>query len=791
MSKIIYNTKIAIRLIIRNKVFSVINIMGLAIGLACTILILIWVKDELSFDKYHKNSDNIYRVIYEQHHANQVVHSAVSPIPLGEALISDFPEILDYSRYGIFFGEVLLSWEDKRFYEDGGCCADPGFLNMFTVEFLSGNPETALNDPSSIILTESFAEKYFGDEDPLNKIIMLESSQALKVTGVIKDVPATSHLKYDFIVPFVIREKWGTVMNNWKDWGSQYTYILLNSNSDINDVNNNISEYLNKFISDNESKLYLQSLKEIYLDDFIYYDNYARKGDYTLVVIFTAIALIILIVACINFINLTTARASTRYREVAVKKAIGAHRKQLIQQFFIESVLITIIALYVSLIIVEIMRPSFNSLIIRNIQINYFDINLILGLLGLTIITATLSGFYPAIMLSSFLPVHIFQGFRSYSTKKLSGRNILVIIQFFLAICLIIFSIMIYKQFFFVRNTETGINTRNVLYSQIRGPIRTNFDNFKNDLLQNPDILNVSSGSSLSTLNSNSSDDLLWEGKEIDASFELISSTVDFDYIETFGLKIINGRSFNEDFTTDIGTAYILNEKAIEMMGIESAVGKSITFNETTGNVIGILKDFRSMFPDQPVEPIIMRIIHDYRNYYFIKLNDNIDQSETIDFIKKSWKKYSSFFPCEPEFIDDYILTQYQSLKNMLKAITWFTLLAIIISCLGLFAMASFITEQRKKEIGIRKVNGATVGEIIFLLVKSLSQLVFYAFIIACPVSYLIVNKWLQNFDNHTNISWWVFMVSGLFAILIALLTVGYRAFNAARKNPVDSLRHE
>jgi ABC-type antimicrobial peptide transport system permease subunit len=765
--------------------------MGLSIGIACTILIGLWIRDEMSFDRYHQKADQIYRVIYEKHNPGQVLHSAVSPIPLGPELKQSIPEIGGFTRFSRFFDEVLLSYGDKRFLESNGAYADPGYFKMFSVAFLSGDPDRVFDEPNAVVITEDFAEKYFGDIDPVNKVMQLEGFFDLKVTGVIKNIPANSHLKYDFIVPIVLFERWGMDISDWNSWGTQYTYVLLNSDTDQAHVDEKIEHFLKRIDPETSDRLYLQPLTRIHLFSFgwINYDNYSSLEDINFIYLFIAIGMIILIIASINFVNLTTARSMLRSREIGLRKVLGANRMQLVIQFLCESFLIILIAFHISLVLAELFRPLFSSMMNKEIEISYFDPLFIRDMAVLLLITTLLAGAYPAFYLSAYQPIKVIRGMLVKGRQNVLFRRALVVVQYALAVAMILFSIMIFKQFSYINSKDLGFNSENVLYIQLRGQSRRNYSAFLEELKQVPAIKGVTGGANISTLNASNSDNADWPGKEPGESFEVLSSYVNFGFTDMFDIRIVEGRDFSREMAADSTEAFLVNEMAVSMMGLSEPVGAALTFNGEQGRIIGVMKDYHHSSLYFDISPVIMAVRKSLVNYLFIKLN-RINE-ETIGMVREKWESVFPDYPFEYGIYDNYISEVYRPEQQTAKIINAFTILAIFISIIGLIGLASYEIERRTREIGIRKVNGAGEKEIITLLTGDFLKWVVVAIIIGTPLAWFFIGKWLDRFAFRTSFSWWVFLATAAIVLLMSILTIVFRAWYAARINPVEALRYE
>ncbi len=776
--------KVALRNIKKYKAYSFINMAGLAIGMACCILILLWVQDELSFDRFHENADEIYRVVSEIQTADRVTHNARTPNPLGPAVKEKYPEIMNFIRYQGFDG-WLVQAGDKSFINDNLGTADPSFFEMFTFPFLIGDPKTALNERYSIVITESMGRKYFGPEDPMGKIIRI--GEDFKVTGVIKNIPENSHLHFDCVIPIINMESyWETDLKDWEDIRF-YTYVQLHKESSPEDVSEKISGIIKEHLPKSPTKVYLQPMTDVHLrSDFeADLDNY-NQGSMAYVFIFSITALSILLIACINFMNLSTARSANRAKEVGIRKVAGAQRMDIIRQFFGESILLACIALIFALLLVELLLPLLNDLSGKNLALDFSgNIQLLLGLLAIALLTGLFSGSYPSLFLSSFQPVTIMR--KDFSSKPSSGslRKILVVFQFALTIILLIGTTVIYSQLNYIRHRDLGFDKDHVLEFWTA---HTDYEALKNELLKNPNILSVTN-SETPGREPWGATGLDWDGKISGEEVRFYPTMADCDYLETLKLEMVEGRFFSKEFPADVTQAVVVNEAAVKAMGMESPVGKRLRFREWEATIIGVIKDFHQTSLHNPIEPLVFRYSYDFP-HILAKINSE-NVPETLVFMEKTWKKFVKDYPFTYEFLDEKIDNFYKTERTIGKVFQYFTSVAILIACLGLFGLASFTAEQRTKEIGIRKVLGAEVSGIILLLSREFTKWILFANVIAWPVAYLVANEWLKNFAYRVNMRLEIFIFSAALALVIAILTVGYQAIKAALANPVDSLRYE
>jgi putative ABC transport system permease protein len=772
------------------KGYTFINIAGLAIGIACCILILLWVREELSFDGFHEKADRLYRIVEQQYYAGgELFPVAVTPAPLAPALKEEIPEIVDAARI-TRSPRLLIRYGERMFYESDIALADPSFLAMFDFPLTKGDPGTALNKLNSIILSESMAQKYFGDEDPVNRVLKIGNMYDLTITGVVKDVPPNSHLQFNFIIPFEIMKMAGDPLDQWGN-NSYFTYVELAENADTYAAQEKITGFLKKHIPETSTTLHLQPLKRIHLySDFT--ADVSGHGDIKYVFIFSLVALFVLFIACINFMNLTTARSSNRAKEVGMRKVTGAHKADIVKQFLGESMLFVFVAFLFALGIVLLLLPAFSNL--SGKQLSLFtgeSWDLFAALIGVAILTGLISGSYPVLYLSSFQPVTVLKGALKSGPRSSTFRRVLVVVQFSLSIFLIIATSVIHSQLEYIRNKKLGYNKEHVIYMRIGMNAVRYYEPYKREALTNPDILGISWSHQLPAYIVNSTSSVNWTGKDPNESILIHNTAIDYDFIDTMNMEIVDGRDFSREFPTDEKEAFILNEEAAKLLGEDSPVGKPFTLWEIKGKVIGVVKNFHFKSLNTHVEPLVIRLLKPQPySYMFIRIRgENVTGS--IKYLEKTWRDIATVFPFEYQFLDEYYDRTYRAEQRMGTLFNGFTTLAIFIACLGLLGLASFMAEQRTKEIGIRKILGASVSNIILLLSREFVLLVTISNILAWPLAYYLMNKWLENYAYHAAINLFFFFASAFAALGIALLTVSYQAFRAASSDPIDSLRYE
>ena len=786
MPELLWNyVKVAIRKIRRHKGYSFINISGLAIGMACCFFVFLWVQDELSFDRFHSNVKEIYRVLLNPQDTD--IYGSYGPGPLGPALKADYPEIINFTRT---FGEANGPLKYRNQVFTGKVRGvDNSFFEMFTFPFIKGDSKNCLSEPRSIVLTEKMAAILFHEEDPLGKTVGFEwwgTWHNLKVTGVIENVPSNSHLYFDYLLPFEFVTWSGMTIEDW-DVVAYQTYVLLPENANSSAVQEKIAGTVQRHFPESPYTLYLEPLTRIHLY------NFPGGGPITYVYIFSLIGALILGIACINFMNLSTARSMERAREVGMRKVVGSTRAQLVKQFLGESVLLSFISFILALILVQLLLPSVNKIVGKPLMLLHSGSPLFI-FLGMAILTGILSGSYPAVFLSGFRPVLVIKGHMRSGSQNIRVKKLLVIGQFIVSIALITGTLVIYQQLLYVRNTDMGINKSHVINMELRGGLRSQYGTIKSELLRNPDIQAVSA-TNASFFKRFGTDKIGWEGKPEDKRIFMAIHSVDFDYQKIFDIQMAQGRYFSRDFPTDISDGIIVNETAAKIMGMGSPVGQRIScwipFDpRRSGTIVGVAKDFHFRSLHEKISPLIIVIAPGWFTDAYIRIKpENV--AETLGFIEKTIKEFAPDFPLEYSFLDEDIDNLYKTEQRIGNLARYGTFLAILIACLGLFGLASFTAEKRTKEIGIRKVLGASVSGIVLLLTKEFTKWVIVANLIAWPIAYFVMSRWLQNFAHHINIGIGMFLLAAALALVTALITVSFQAVKTATSNPVDSLRYE
>jgi putative ABC transport system permease protein len=793
MPALVWNyIKTTLRMIRRQKGYSLINISGLAIGLTVCMLIVLWVADEWSFDRFNTNVGRIYRIYRDESATQMNSTSALTPPPMAAALKQDFPEVIMASRFG-HWERQLVTYKDKSFNETRFMHVDPDFFSMFSFPLVKGNPDSVFSNPYSVVLTENTAAKYFGSEDPIGKVLTVNKSFDVIVTGIIHNESLNSSLEFDLLSPFEILLKESIGEKNADNWGfnSFGTYVMLEKTASAENLNQKLKGYLKKYTEEDTDELSLQPLTEIHLFSNLGHDL-KNRGNIKYVWIFSALAIFVLLIACVNFMNLTTARSANRAKEVGLRKVVGAGRPQLIRQFFGESVLMAFIALVIALFLLELFLPLFNALSGKQLTSSWRNnAALLSGFIGLTLLTGIFSGIYPALFLSSFQPIRILKGTTHSSGTNPLFRKVLVIFQFSLSLFLIIGTLIISNQLSYMRNIDLGFNQEHIIHMSIHGDLHEKYGAIRERFLQNPDVLHVTASMALPTNIQSSPGTPMWEGRPPDAKMEIKADFVDYDYIETFEIPLVEGRSFSQKYSTDAETGFIVNEEAVRRMGLEEpAVGKKFGFWGIDGQIIGVMKDAHFQSLQYKIEPLVFKMFPSWLSRMYVKFrSDNV--AATLASLEKTWNEMNLGYPFEYRFLDEDFQNLYKTDATLGKIFQTFAALAVFIACLGLFGLASFISEQKTKEIGIRKVLGSSSTRIVALLNRDFLKWTAAANLIAWPIAYFTMTAWIRKFAYRAEIQIWIFLLSTVIGLAVALFTVSLQTLRAARANPADSLKHE
>ena len=779
--------KMTFRTIFKHPGYALINIIGLAVGLTCCLFILLWVQDERSWDRFHEHVNELYFVAQTQPDGHI---TPVTPAPLAGILSASFPEIAGAARYRNFM-PLQLRYGTASFKERP-IVADPDFLKMLSFPLIQGEAEQAFDDRLSMVITETMARKFFDEENPIGKFLNYDNRVDFRVTGVIQDVPKNSTIQFDCILPFafLISVGWANE-SNWTS-SSNYTIIHLRKTFDSAVFQEKIEGIVRQHDPENKARLTLQRFADLHLRP------QGEKGPKMVVTIMTAVAVFILIVACINFINLTTARSSSRAKEIGLRKTVGATSQSLRHQFFSESLVYTLLAAGVSLILIFLLFPSFNMLTGKSMTIGrdiFRNRTFVLGLPVITILTCLFAGGYPALFLASFPPFHTLQAAAAGLPlhRSLWLRRTLVILQFIISIFLITGTLFVYRQLEYIRNRHLGFDKKHVLCTSLTSQSAQNFDALKSELLGYPHVLGISATNTILGSWESGARNVRWEGMvgEPHLTFEIIFC--DYDFLETFRMRLVEGRFFSRAFGSDASSGIVLNKTAVRKMGLTNttAIGKEITYwEDRSGTVIGVIEDFHTQPLHEHIQSVIIQMNPRSTDIVNIRIRAGAIP-ETIAFIEAKWKEVSGGEDFEYLFLEDYLDHYYKTENAMRKILQVFSVLAISISCIGLLGLISFIAQERTKEIGIRKVLGASVPGILGMLSREFVLLVFAANLIAWPAAFLLIRRWLQNFAYRTSLDIKIFLIAGLSAMVLALITVCFQSIRAAVANPVDSLRYE
>lgn len=798
--------KITLRTISKNKIYSTLNILGLALGMAACIFIMQYVAYERSYDKFHANHENLYRIKYNHYRNGELAVECAAAVPrVGPFMKEKMPEVIDFAR--AFPVSMVVSYNNINFREDRMHIADPSFLKIFSFPLIKGDVETALTEPNTVVISETAAKKYFGDEDPIGKMMRADGQYSMAVTGVAKDVPDNSHIKFDFLISYQTlnnqtdnqsEKSWG-----WYDFNS---YVLLREGTDPNEFNRRFDEYLlderaedfEKYNSRQEFPL--QPITNIHLySNLLQESEPEEQGDGDAVFFLSIIAIFILVIAWINYINLSTARSIERAKEVGVRKVMGAFRRQLINQFLTESIVLNLLAFVTGLLIVVTGISYFNGLTDSKLSLAFLFDGSFWGFSLLIVLTGSLlAGLYPAFILSSYRPSQVLKGKMTGNKGGIYLRKALVIFQFAASVCLIAGTIIVFQQLRYMSNLDLGFDMTETMV--VKGPGVFTADSlypstaqtFKNELLKNPEIKAVAAGSNVP------GDEIFWANgikrlEEPDEARKTIYiAGVDYDYFPAYEIEVVSGRNYSRTYGTDTG-AVMLNVAGTKFLGFQTpdeAIGQKVVWGGGEKTIIGVVEDYNQMSAKSKVEPLLFPLIHG-RNFFTIKLSNPSDYTSVITKVED---QYARFFPGNPVdyfFLDEFFNRQYQTDKKFSRVFTLFSGFAIVVACLGLFGLSSFNALQKTKEIGIRKAIGADIAHIVLLLSKEFIYLVLVANLIAWPATYFIMNNWLDNFVYRIAITPLVFVLSGLLVLVIAVITVGYKTIATAKSDPVKALRYE
>ncbi|MBU8892650.1 MAG: ABC transporter permease [Bacteroidales bacterium] len=791
------------RRLTKNLSFSLINIFGLAIGLASSLIIFLWVTNENSYDKFHSKYHNIYRIMsYGTTYFTEGIIG--TPFPLSEAIKAELPEVKQTVRF-VYPQRFNFKYNDKKFYEDKAIIVDSMFFNLFDFELIKGDPKSVLREPNTIIITEAMAKRYFGSDDPMGKVLEMDEDR-YTVNGILKNIPKNSTLQFDFIIPLVQWEKFGYPTHNWGMFMA-HSFIELPENVNILEIEEKLTQIALNYecpqVKNNGVVFKLQPMSEIHLDGkHGFYLNYIDLGSKKTVLIFTSIALMLLFLATINYINLSTADSDEKSKEIGLKKILGSPRKDLIKHIYLEGFITIFIAFDFALLFIEMMLPVFNNLAGRELVFtDLFRNGFVFFLSGIFIITWLVAGSYPAFYLSSLKSNKILNASNKFNISRPNSifRKVLVAFQFIVSIALIISTITIYKQMLFIKNKDVGFDNKNIVYVPLKGEFATNFELIKNRLLDDPNIMIVSNQDYLWAAENNRTTGFDWDGKDPEFSIDMLIPKAGFDYLKLLNMKIITGRDFDSKFRTDSTEAFILSETAVIKMGISDPIGKGFKLYNGSkwqeGNIVGVVKDINYKSLRQEIEPFVMRVLaHPENNTtYGVMLikHANKKSKEVVNYTKKIWEEVNSGIPFEYNILEETYENLYEDENKTGRIIMNFSVLAILISCLGLFGLTSFMVDKRTKEIGIRKVNGATSTNIVLLFIGEFVKLILIAYVIAVPIAYYFMNNWLNRFVFKTDLSIPVFIIALIIILFVSSVAIIFKSIKVSNQNPTESLRYE
>lgn len=779
--------KVAWRNLRKNKVFSLVNIAGLTLSMIASMLIFLWIMNERSYDTFLPGADRAYRLVQHQQLDNGVLFkSSASPAPLPGFLKERYAGITEFTRVRPNNQQQLFSYRETSLY-DNITYVDSTFFTVFPFPMLEGDPATALMEPNSVVLTKSTAERYFGKEEALGKTLLLNNAEPYKVTGILEDLPANTHFSFTILLPFrqLYLKNWGLDWNN----NFYYGYFQLAPDADPAALSAAISAYA-KTNDDLADIFFLQAVKDIHLHSDLDIDLYGSSKERSQYVrIFWIVALLIIFIACINFMNLSTARSEKRAKEIGLRKTIGANRSSVIGQLLSESLLFAIMAYVLALAAVYLLLPSFNDMVDKKLELGPLQWPLLLAFFGGAVVIGLLAGSYPAVILSSFQPIKVLKGTFSPGKGGVYFRRTLVVVQFAVTVILILGTLVIYRQFNYFMNKNLGYAKDQLIYVPRQGNISKNYNAFKQELLRHPEIANVTTSSDIPTYTVHLWGGFDWDGKDKDARTQLYCYTVGFDFIETMGFTMKEGRSFSVQHPAD-SFNYVLNEAAVKLTGLKDPVGKRFKVGDNQGSIIGIVKDFNFKSLHQKIEPLVIRINPWWDSYHFVRIKGGHTEA-ALRLVEKAWKQFNPGYPFAYNFVNKDYANLYESEKRMGAIFNYFAAFALFIACLGLFGLISFLAEKKSKEIGIRKVHGASVSNILMLLSKEYIRLLLVAFCISLPLGSYLLQQWLARFAFHISMPWWLYVLPGLIVMLVALLTVSGQVLRAARQNPVTSLKVE
>lgn len=779
-----------IRFLRRHKAYSINNILGLSIGMAAAVLVFLWILDELSFDSFHENYEQIYRIVTTMDNPEGDLEITTTAAPLAEAFEESFPEIIETARFKPHWQEMNVAQEEVKFLEKDLTFADKEFFNIFTHRFILGSELDPFPDVNSAVITEEYSQKYFGEKNPLGETLRLNDEFDVTISGVIENVPANSHLNFSMLINFEMIEEFGYELH-WENL-SHHAYALLREDVDLVALKTQIDTLTKELYSHGGYEFSLQALPEVHLRSSFDIDVYGHSEPINQYIrIFILIGVLILLISVINYINLATARSTARAREVSVRKVFGARRGQLIRQFLGESFLLCLLSYLLAMLLVEAVLPSFNAFTGKEVKVDYSNARFSIGIIAIFLLTGLLSGSYPALLLSSYIPARTLSG--DIKAGPSSFRRVLVILQFSIAVLMIICTGIVYRQLTFMQNRNLGIHTEQTIYFPVVGDIGEKLSYLKEELKKYPGVNGVTNSGSLPTYSINGTFGIWWDGKTEEDNLHINVNKVDPDYIPTLGIELTEGRNFLPDYPSDSAN-FILNETAVKQMQLKDPVGTRFALWGMNGEIVGVVKDYNFNSLHKEINPLCLHITTPgyagVYGYIFIKLEGS-NIRKTLGDVEGFWSKSFPTLPFDYRFLEEEYASLYLAESRMRSLFALFAALSVFLSCLGLYGLSSFMAEKRTKEIGIRKAMGATSGQILTLISWDAIKWVLISNLIAWPIAWLYMKQWLADFAYRTGISLWIFILSAFIVLLISVITLSFQALNAARINPAMTIKHE
>ena len=791
---------VAVRNLLRQPVYSLINIVGLAIGMAACMLIVLYIQDELSYDRYHPKADRIFRIVDDIESGGQTIQTAGSPLSWAPALKRDYPEVEQFVRMRGTGSTWLFKVGESQFYEKKVIWAEAALFDLFDIPLVAGDPKTALAEPFTIVISEEMAAKYFGREEAMGQIMGVDNTDEFRVTGIMRDLPANTHMRPDMFTSYSSLSAYGDFyLDNWEVHDNFYTYVLLRENANPADLEARMPDFLERYAGDKyrASGVVLSPSLQPLPDIHLYSQREGElepNGDIRFVILYTLIAFLIPLIACINFVNLATARSAMRAREVGVRKVMGANRTQLLGQFLGEAVVMMALAMIISVILVQLALPAVNAIAGKQLIFPLSNGLVLTALVLGTIVVGLAAGSYPAVYLSGFLPTEVLKGSLKSATRGLGLRKVLVVVQFAMSIFLLVGTAVIYDQLEFISTKRLGFNKEQVMVLPITGPLqRRNTPVLKERLSQLPGVSGVATTNGVPGMRVIPIMAVRPDGMAPEDHLMMATLEVDEHFLDVMEIEIVAGRNFSPDWGTDSTTGFLLNETAVRYLGWgtpRDAIDRPfewLSFGGAKGRVIGVVKDFHLRTIHDEIEPVVI-LSHLYHQYVLIRLEPD-GTSETISRISEAWRNVDASFPMDYTFLDEDFDRLYRDDRRLGEVFAIFAMLGVVVACLGLLGLASFSIQQRTREIGIRKVLGSSISSIVVLLLKDFMKYVLLGNLIAWPLAYFVMTRWLQNYAYAADLNYAWFVVGGIVALVIAWLTIGAHAVAASRRNPVNALR--